>query len=332
MRLVRPLGLPDSLGLILPTIPWTKGAGGAHPTLGTTHDRTTGTTERLQELASEAEHAGASALWACDHLFWHQPLLEPLTSLAVAAAATSTASLGTCVLQLPLRDPATVARQAATLQELSGGRFVLGLGVGSHEGEYEAAGAPFRRRGRLLDEGIEALRRAWATAGDRALRYRLEPAPTPIPLWLAGSSEAAVRRAARDADGWIPMFIAPDDYATTRNHLVEHAADAERDPASIDAAVVAMVCLGDSVEVARKEGTTWLADLYDLPPKAFERHLIAGPPAECAAAIAAYRAAGAEHVVVMIAAEETLEHFGPLAEACSVRHPTPSRADPGVTQ
>ncbi len=246
-----------------------------------------------------------------------------MTSLAVAAGATATASLGTCVLQLPLRDPASVARQAATLQTLSGGRFVLGLGMGSHAGEYEAAGADFARRGRRLDAGLDALRDAWRSAEDPGRRYRLEPATAPIPIWLGGSSEAAIARAAHTGDGWVPMFISPADYAAGKDRLAEIATAADRDPAAIDMAVVVMACVGDSAEVARKDGTNWLADLYDLPPRAFERHLLAGPPEDCAAGIEAYRAAGATQVVVMIAADETLEHFGALAAACSNGGMTP---------
>jgi alkanesulfonate monooxygenase len=268
----------------------------------------------LRHVVRTAENAGATGLWACDHLFWHRPLLEPLTSLAVAATASTTATLGTCVLQLPLRSPAVVARQAATLQVLSEGRFILGLGVGSHRGEYEAANVDFSRRGRLLDEGIAAMARAWATAGDIDERYRQDPA-TAIPVWLAGTSEATLSRTARVADGWVPVFIAPAEYGSTRRRLLDLAAAEGRDPDAIDTSVVALVCVGDSAEIARKAGTAWLSDLYALPPKAFDRHIIAGTAEDCAAGIASYHDAGAGHVVVMVAADETLDHFGPLIEA-----------------
>ncbi|MGH9007159.1 MAG: LLM class flavin-dependent oxidoreductase, partial [Acidimicrobiales bacterium] len=172
VRSVRPLGLPRSLGLILPTIPWAEVPGHDGTTEGETTDLTSGVTDRLQSLARSAEKAGATGLWACDHLFWHQPLLEPLSALSVAATATSTATLGTCVLQLPMRSPAAVARAAHTLQLLSGGRFVLGLGVGSHPGEYRAAGADYGGRGHRFDDGIEAIRGAWARTGDLSDRYR----------------------------------------------------------------------------------------------------------------------------------------------------------------
>jgi len=266
-------------------------------------------------LAAGAEDAGITGLWACDHLFWHRPLLEPMTSLAVAATATTKAVLGTCVLQLPMRSPAAVAREAGTLQMLSGGRFVLGLGVGSHSGEYDAAGVDFARRGEVLDQGIDALRSAWASAGDVDLRYRLDPPVPTIPIWIAGASEAALRRTARSGDGWVPMFISPDQYRSTRGRLIDLMGQAGRDRKGIASAIVTLVCVGDSAEVARKDGTLWLSDLYALPPKAFERHLIAGPPEECASGIAAYHDAGAEHVVMLVAADDPLRHVGAVVDA-----------------
>ena len=111
------------------------------------------------------------------------------------------------MLQLPLRRPAAVAKQATALQLLSGGRFVLGLGVGIHEGEYERAGVDFHRRGRLMDEGVADLRAAWGGPGGPGSEYVQEPASPPVPLWFGGSSAAARRRAAAVGDGWVPLFL-----------------------------------------------------------------------------------------------------------------------------
>jgi alkanesulfonate monooxygenase SsuD/methylene tetrahydromethanopterin reductase-like flavin-dependent oxidoreductase (luciferase family) len=316
VRPVRPVGLPSGVGLLLPTIPWLDIPGKSGSTDGNHRGPTVGATNRLQALARDAERAGADGLWASDHLFWHRPVLEPLTSLAVLATATSTVTLGTCVLQLPLRNPTAVARQAGTLQLLSGGRLVLGLGVGSHAGEYDSAGVDFASRGRLLDDGIAALRRAWSSAGDTTLRYRQEPPVPAVPLWIGGSSPAALRRAALLGDGWVPLFVPAGAYGSLRRRVLDQAAESGRDPNTFVCSVVVPLCTGPSAEVARKEGTHWLAELYDLPPKAFERHLIAGSPEDCAAAIAAYRDAGADHVIAMVTHDETIDHFGPVLEAC----------------
>ena len=134
-----------SLGLILPATTQGELQAECSNTFGTT-----GGAAALAEVCRRAEGTGADSLWAVDHLYWPHPIGEALTTLAVAAVATTRPTLGTCVLQLPLRQPAAVAKQATALQLLSGGRFVLGLGVGSHEEEYERAGVDFHRRGRLM--------------------------------------------------------------------------------------------------------------------------------------------------------------------------------------
>ena len=164
--------------------------------------------------AAAAEATGADSLWAVDHLYWPHPIAEAFTTLAVAAVTTSRPMLGTCVLQLPLRPASAVAKQATALQLLSGGRFVLGLGVGIHEHEYVRAGVDYHRRGRLMDEGVAGLRRAWAGPDAGGADYVQEPASAPVPLWFGGASAAARRRAAAVGDGWVPLFLAPDEYGT----------------------------------------------------------------------------------------------------------------------
>jgi len=265
-------------------------------------------------VCGEAEAAGADALWAVDHLFWPRPMHECFTTLAVAAAATTQVVLGSCVLQVPLRRPAVVAKQAAALQALSAGRFVLGVGVGSHRGEYEAAGVPFSRRGRLLDEGLAELRACWAReAGD----YPLAPSPGSIPVWVGGSSRAALARAARGAEGWVPMFLAPEAYATSLATLRDLAGREGRPPDAVRPAVVVMVSVG-AEPAARDRGTEWLSTLFGVPPAAFARHLVAGPADACAERLAAYRDSGAEHIVVMMADDRPLEGFAELRRALRV--------------
>ena len=160
---------------------------------------------------------------------------ESLTTLAVAAGATSSATLGTCVLQLPLRRPAAVAKQATALQLLSGGRFVLGVGVGIHEGEYVRAGVDFHRRGALMDEGIAEMRRAWANPPEPPSDYVQEPASAPVPLYVGGSSPAARRRAAAVGDGWVPLFLTAEEYGPALAELRRETAEAGRDPDSVEA-------------------------------------------------------------------------------------------------
>ena len=334
-----------ALGLVLPTFPQDAASLLAPASLAAT--------------CRGAEDAGAGALWACDHLFWHRPALECLMALGAAAAATERAALGTCVLQLPLRSAAVVAKQAAALQHLCGGRLVLGLGVGNHEGEYEAAGARFASRGRDLDRGIDELRAAWmpggALASGRALGsgsplgsgdtpgsgsalgsgrmpgsgdtpgsaspgYVQLPEPDRVPIWIGGSSEAALARAARRGDGWIPLFLSPARYSSAMERLSEEASKAGRDPRGIARAVVIFASVGNLPD-ASSRGLSWMSSLYGLPPRAFARHLTAGPPRACADEIASFYEAGAEHVAVFLTDDEPLHAFEEIAAELAVQAP-----------
>ena len=300
-----------SLGLILPATTQGELQSECSNTLGTTNGAAA-----LAELCRTAETTGADSLWAVDHLYWPHPVGEALTTLTVAAVATTRPTLGTCVLQLPLRQPAAVAKQATALQLLSGGRFVLGLGVGSHEEEYQRAGVDFHRRGLLMDDGVARLRGAWAP-GAPGTDYVQQPAGPPVPLWFGGASAAARRRAAAVGDGWIPLFIASDEYASAVAALGRETADVGRDPGVVEPGVVVFACVGD--DDAADRGTAWLSELYRLPPKAFRRHLVAGSPDACADALRRFAEAGARHIVVMVAGAPAVDQFA-LIRAAFVRN------------
>ncbi len=320
---------PGPLGLILPTfaledVPqWAQPGGvasaGSDP-VGT-----------LQEICRQAEALGAEALWVCDHLFWHRPLLECTVALTVAALATERAQVGSCVIQLPLRHAPVVAKQAATLQTVSQGRLILGVGVGSHPGEYEVADRPYSTRGADLDAGIDQLRACWASGaetivgdvvGTAAERYRMLPAPPSVPIWVGGSSEAALRRAARRGDGWMPLFLDVEQYAGAVARLRDATLAAGREAEDVVASVVVFVSVDDDVERARARGTAWMSTLYGLPPKAFGRHLVAGTAVEVAETVEAYREAGAEHVAVYVTADRPVEQFAAIVAARRAAVPT----------
>jgi alkanesulfonate monooxygenase SsuD/methylene tetrahydromethanopterin reductase-like flavin-dependent oxidoreductase (luciferase family) len=273
-----------------------------------------GTAAELADLCRRAEATGADSLWVVDHLFWPHALDEAMTTLAIAASATRRPTLGTCILQLPLRDAPTVAKQATNIQLLSGGRFILGLGVGSHDREYERAGVDFHRRGALMDAGITQVRDAWDSADDGDGAYRQLPASPSIPIWLGGASAPARRRAAAVADGWIPLFVTADDYGPALQALRRETEEAGRPADAVEPAVVAFARVGPS-DHALAEGCAWLSNLYGIPPKAFERHLIAGPSEACATGLARFVEAGARHIAVMVAGDDAVQQFGFLRSA-----------------
>lgn len=320
---VRPTTPLGPIGLILPTFVQHTVPGWARP--GGAQESDPDPLVELADLCRRAEEAGASALWACDHLFWHGPCLECMVVLTVAASATRHAALGTCVIQLPLRRAVAVAKQAATLQTLSRGRMILGVGVGSHPGEYEQVGAAYHSRGHDLDTAIGELHRSWrsghgAEHGDTAsadptVRYLQLPHPAPVPVWVGGSSDAALRRAARRADGWMPLFLGLDHYGDAVERLAKEVDAAGRPEDAVTPAMVLFVSLDADRDRGVAKGTGWMGSLYGLPPKAFERHLVCGTPDEVAARVAAYRSVGARHVAVYVTDDEPVDQFTRLMEA-----------------
>jgi alkanesulfonate monooxygenase SsuD/methylene tetrahydromethanopterin reductase-like flavin-dependent oxidoreductase (luciferase family) len=159
----------------------------------------------LREWARTVEGLGFDTLMVSDHVAvtadvaerYRAPFYEPFTALSWLAGLTSTVRLGTTVLVLPYWHPLLVARMAANLNELSGGRFILGVGVGWARQEFQALDVPFTRRGALTDEYLATIRKAWQNDAD----YRAGS----IPLWVGGNSPAALRRARRLGDAWHPL-------------------------------------------------------------------------------------------------------------------------------
>lgn len=323
---------PGAIGLVLPTfvqdtVPLWAAVPSRAGDLSSDRAGSPTSPDPITDLAGICHHAeqmGADALWACDHLFWHGPSLEPLVALTVAATATSSATLGTCVVQLPLRQAPAVAKQAATLQALTRGRVVLGVGVGSHAGEYEQSGIDYRARGRLLDAGIAELRRSWATGdgvtvgdtdGGGSDRYRQLPGPQPIPIWVGGSSEAALRRAATLADGWMPLYFTPNEYREAIARLAKEVDRAGRPADAVTPSIVLFVSVDDDPRRGLARGTGWMSTFYAIPAKAFERHIVSGTAAEVADVVATFRGAGAEHVAIYVTADQPLEQFERLVAA-----------------
>jgi alkanesulfonate monooxygenase SsuD/methylene tetrahydromethanopterin reductase-like flavin-dependent oxidoreductase (luciferase family) len=153
------------------------------------------------EWAAAAEQAGFASVAVIDRLL--APTYDPLTVLAAAAAVTERVGLYTSVLLTPLRPVAVVASQAATVDQLSGGRLSLGVAVGSRRPDYAAVGVPFERRGQVLDAQLTALRRAWAEPDGFTAAGPAPRTPGGPPILLGGTSPAAMRRVAQHGCGWI---------------------------------------------------------------------------------------------------------------------------------
>jgi probable F420-dependent oxidoreductase len=271
---------------------------------------------RYRAVAELAEELGYDSIWAGEHLSFHNPILDLGVALAVFAAVTERIVLGAGVVLLPLRHPSLVAKQAASLDYVSGGRLLLGVGVGGDGGkDFEAAGVPVVERGSRADEGIAALRRLFA---DRPASFTgrhysftdvsIEPAPVQPggpPILVGGRSPAAQRRAGTLGDGWLPYLVSPRTFAAGVQTVQGHALSADRDPTELRHGIVTYARVEDDGVRAREATRDHLSQRYGMrfEPHHVEHLCIAGTREECAARVQAYADAGASHLAFNPAVE-----------------------------
>lgn len=184
--------------------------------------------EVLRRWAQTVEGLGFDLLMLSDHIAitpdvaqqYPAPFYEPFTTLSWLAGMTRRIRLGTTVLIMPYRHPLLTARMAANLQDLSGGRFVLGVASGWARQEFEALGIPFHQRGKLTDAHLRAVKDAWQDQDD----YRSGQ----IPIWIGGNSDAGIRRAVNLGDAWHPLRCTTSWYREAAPRLAGFAAEANR--------------------------------------------------------------------------------------------------------
>jgi probable F420-dependent oxidoreductase len=212
--------------------------------------------QALVGLGIRADELGFDSVWVHDHVFnvghvldriGGKPYYEPLTVLGFVAARTTRVRLGTSVLVLPYHNAVRLAKTAATLDVLSGGRLVMGVGVGLIQQEMEAMGSAYTQRGAITDESIAVMRALWTQDEPRFegkhyrfadMRFSPKPLQKPsIPIVIGGVSRAAIRRAARLGDGWQPLGMSPEalgqGMATLRDEARACGRDASKIPISI---------------------------------------------------------------------------------------------------
>lgn len=272
---------------------------------------TTGTA--LVDWARNAEGAGFSTLGTIGRLVY--PNYEELVALSAAAAVTTRIRLTTSVLIAPLyTNTALLAKQAASLDRLSGGRLVLGVALGGRDDDYTASGLSTEGRGRRLEEQLTGMKRIWA--GEQlghAGRIGPEPARRGGPeLLLGGATEASFRRAARLGDGWIIGGTTPDNFAQAATSVDKAWQDAGR-PGKPRKVALAYFALGPA---ARAQADTYLLDYYDwLGDIATQITAGAAVSADMARAYAAaFTSAGCDELIFMPTASHP-DQVGLLADA-----------------
>ena len=230
----------------------------------------------LREYAQAIEGLGYDHIQSLDHVLgansasrpgWQGPydhadlIHEPFVLFGYLAALTQTVELVTTIIILPQRQTALVAKQAAAIDVLSGGRMRLGIGIGWNDVEFEALGEDFHDRGRRSEEQIEVLRALWTRD---LVTYRgrwhtitdagINPLPVqrPIPIWIGGGADATLRRIARLGDGWFPQFRPDDEGRSMLGRLREYTREAGRDPDDIG--------IDGPIRIAGRSQEEWVLD------------------------------------------------------------------------
>jgi alkanesulfonate monooxygenase SsuD/methylene tetrahydromethanopterin reductase-like flavin-dependent oxidoreductase (luciferase family) len=264
------------------------------------------TYREIRDVALAIEASGLDSIWVFDHLLFRfdgetTGIHEAWTILSAIAEATSRVELGTIVMCTSFRNPALLAKMAATLDHLSDGRLILGVGCGWHDPEYEAFGYPTDHKvGRfeealtvirsLIREGRADLDGRWITARDAAL---VPPARPDIPILIAAKRPRMLELTARHADAWnLAWFGVPDErLAKGREDLAAAVAAAGRDPATLDITVGIEVRYPELMAVAPVD-----------PEPAEDRRMVplSGSDEEIAAGLAAHAALGANHLIAVL--------------------------------
>jgi probable F420-dependent oxidoreductase len=211
----------------------------------------------IRRVASAAEEYGFDSIWTTEHIVVgpdaaadpYRRVYDSLVTLGWIAGWTERIALGTSIVIVPLHNPFHLAKQAATVQELSAGRLMLGVGMGWYEREYETMGVEFQGRGRRGDEAIRLMRALWS--GEHSFHGdhwsfdepSADPLPSPIPeIWVGGSSERAIRRAREFGDGWHPSRGSSADHVrSVRERYPDLRVIARTSPETVDALIEAGV-------------------------------------------------------------------------------------------
>jgi alkanesulfonate monooxygenase SsuD/methylene tetrahydromethanopterin reductase-like flavin-dependent oxidoreductase (luciferase family) len=271
----------------------------------------------LLDLAGRAEALGFDSVWIGDSLL-ARPRHEPLTLLAGVAGRVPRVSLGTAVLLPALRNPVVLAHTVATLDQVSEGRLILGVGFAQDlpniRAEFLAAGVPFEKRiGRMM-EGLRLCRALWSGQPvDWDGRWQVTAgvlAPTPCrpggpPLWIGGNLPASLERAGKWFDGWFPIRPDAATFATQWQEIRAIARSAGRDPEAMTGAMYLTLALDEDAARAESGLNAFLEHYYGQPAEVLRRRQAsyAGPETGLAAWLDGYARAGAGHLVLRFAGD-----------------------------
>ena len=262
--------------------------------------------QAMLAIGPRAEELGFDSLWVMDHLFHvgfvsdrlgERPYYHPMAVLSYLAATTSKITLGTSVMVLPYHNPVELAKYFVTLDHLSGGRVILGVGVGALTPEFEVLGVSMSDRAKLTDEGIKIMKELWTNGRPtfKSPRWDIKdvgfyprPVQTPLPIWVGGMAPGAMKRAATLGDGWHPNGATPENYRAKTDEVRAMAVAAGRDPAALTmSARIEVGVRGEHLGDTSHTALVW-ADDQDAMRTLLQQ----------------YRDAGCEHIVLALASGE----------------------------
>jgi probable F420-dependent oxidoreductase len=267
----------------------------------------------LVDYGVHVEALGYDSVWVWDHILLgvspNFPVADSLTVLTGIAARTTRIKLGTGVLVLPLRNPVVLAKQLASMDQLSDGRLIMGLAAGWYKREFDAVGVRFDRRGKIMDESLEILNRLWTEEkvdGDYTY-HKLSAAvmyPKPVqqprmPILIGGYVEKVLQRAAVSGDGWLTYFYTPEDFTKSWNKIRGYAKDAGKDPDALLNASQLPIRVGASKQAVQDDMMDWLNKEWDFPSHSDckRESAIMGSVDECVAQLREHLAVGVQKII-----------------------------------
>ena len=313
------MAVVDNFGVLLPTRGVLVYAGSQGPRM-----------ELTWQMAETAERAGYDSVWVGDSIT-SKPRMEPLTAMAAVAARTSRVKIGTAVLLNALRHPVHLAHSAATIDNISGGRTILGLGAGRGNNqmfidEHAAVGVPITERASRMEEGIRVMRALWtgeSVSNDGEFYplqdVALEPRPVQpsIPLWISSNwVRRGLARVAELGDAWITNVPSVDLFDRCWERIEQCAGEMGRNPAGIGRCLYISVNLNDDTDAALTQGDQFMRAYYSIPYEVISKQLLCvfGSPSKVIDAIKAYQESGADYFIVRFASPDQMGQMARFTE------------------
>ncbi|RUM97159.1 TIGR03619 family F420-dependent LLM class oxidoreductase [Pseudaminobacter arsenicus] len=266
----------------------------------------------LIDYGVRVEELGYDSVWVWDHMLLgvdpNFPIIDSLTVLTGIAARTTRIKMGTGILVLPLRNPVALAKQLSSMDQLSEGRLVMGMASGWYKREFDAVGIPFEKRGKIMDENLEIMRRLWTeemVSGEymnhnisKAVMYP-KPHQKEIPILIGGYVDRVLQRAATVGDGWLTYFYRAEDFKKSWDKIRNYAKEAGKDPDKLMNASQLPIRVGKSKAAIQDEMNDWLNKEWDFPEHSdcTRESAIMGSVDECVEQLREHIDAGVQKII-----------------------------------